>query len=80
MWRSFFVAVGICLVILGVESLLLDRVILNVAEKSNQAPGLFNAPLKQREIVPRDWAPWSFLTSGAVMILYSGTLRKADGK
>ncbi len=39
MWRSFFVAVGICLVILGVESLLLDRVILNVAEKSNQAPG-----------------------------------------
>jgi hypothetical protein len=79
MWRSFFIAIGICLVILGVESLVLDRVVLNIAEKPQQG-SFFNVPPKPQEIVPRDWAPWSFLTSGAVMILYSGTLRKPDGK
>lgn len=80
MWRSFFIAIGICLLILGVESLVLDRVVLNITDKPAEQIGLIGIPAKQREIVPRDWAPWSLLTSGAVMILYSGTLAKGEGK
>lgn len=78
MWRSFFTAVGICLVILGVEALVVDRVTLNSTEKTaNQ--GLF-ATSKAKEVIPPDWAPWSFLSSGAITILYSATLRKEGGK
>ena len=82
MWRAFFLAIGITLCIWGVECLVLDRAILaaeappeetnsNTLNYYNPAPQLTT---KKREIVPPEWAPWSLMSSGAVIILYSFTL------
>jgi hypothetical protein len=82
MWRAFFLAIGITLCIWGAECLVLDRAILaaeappaesaeNTLNYYNPAPQLTKS---KREIVPPEWAPWSLMSSGAVIILYSFTL------
>jgi hypothetical protein len=63
MWRSFFLAVGVFLVILGAESLAIDKAILARSQGMT-------------DIVPPEWAPWSLLSAGAVVILYSFTIPK----
>jgi hypothetical protein len=76
MWRAFFLAVGATLCILGVECLGVQEVVLkarvptpktetNVLGASSSALG------PQRKIVPPDYAPWSLLGLGAVVILYA---------
>lgn len=34
------------------------------------------APLASRDIEPPEWAPWSLLSSGAVIILYALTINR----
>jgi len=63
MWRSFFLAVGITLLIVGAEFLIVDSAMM-VAEGG---PKSFKPP---------EWAPWSLLSSGAIVILYSFTIPK----
>jgi hypothetical protein len=65
MFRSLFLAVGLFLLVLGVESMLIDQATL--ANPGDQGPS---------EIVvsPPDWVPWSLVSAGAVTILYSYTL------
>ncbi len=68
MWRSFFLAIGVYACLLGVEALAVEKAVLKrdiTAE--NQAA-------VQREIAPPDWAPWSMMGAGAVVVLYSFTL------
>ncbi len=62
MWRSFFLAVGVFLFILGAEALVVERAVLNRGDAAN--------------IIPPEWAPWSLLSAGAVVILYSFTIPK----
>ena len=64
MWRSLFLAVGIFTLLLGLEALLVER-----ATFANHGE-----PAATRELVPADWAPWSLLSAGSVVILYSFTL------
>jgi hypothetical protein len=66
MWRSFFLAIGTYCCLLGVEALALEKAVLKVGTGSLQA--------STREIVPPDWAPWSMLAGGAVVMLYSFTI------
>ncbi len=66
MWRSFFLAVGVYVCLLGVQALAVERAMLK-PDVASQA-GL------QREIVPPDWAPWSLIGGGAVVVLYSFTI------
>lgn len=68
MVRSFFLAVGLTAFLLGLECLVLDKAVL----KSN-AP-VANSVAVGRELRPADWAPWSLLSAGAVVILYSFTI------
>ncbi|MDX1962146.1 MAG: hypothetical protein SFX18_03270 [Pirellulales bacterium] len=68
MWRAFFLAVGIFAVILGVEFLIIEQATLI---SSRDIP---NAQTTQ--ISPPDWAPWSLMSAGVVVILYSFTLPK----
>jgi hypothetical protein len=68
MIRSFFLAIGIFALILGGECLVLDRAVLAPRGESTIEG------LTQREITPPEWAPWSLLSAGAVVILYSFTL------
>ena len=84
MWKAFFVALGITLCILGVECLVLDKAILK-REKSEtvsaSAQSLFRpqeATLDPKELKPEDWHPWSLLSSGAVIILYSFSIPRRN--
>ncbi|HTN77992.1 MAG TPA: hypothetical protein VL096_22225 [Pirellulaceae bacterium] len=78
MWRSFFLALGICLCIWGLECLVIEKAVLaGEAKQAEPSYGdMFNAQLApaKRELTPPEWAPWSLMSSGAVVILYSFTL------
>lgn len=80
MWRAMFLAVGFYLCVLGVECLAVERVMLKQTEeiKSDNATYLVAEPkvVRNRQIVPPEWAPWSFIGSGAVVMLYSFTIPK----
>lgn len=85
MWRSVFLAIGISLCILGVECLFVEKAVLANGEKAPAAAkisGLFSRPevSARREVKTKEWMPWSFMSSGAVIILYTLTLKKrAEG-
>ncbi|MEX0641226.1 MAG: hypothetical protein WD468_00915 [Pirellulales bacterium] len=66
MWRSFFLALGAYCCLLGVEALALERAVLKADTMGAQS--------SWREIVPPDWAPWSLMGAGAVVMLYSFTI------
>ena len=77
MWRAFFLGVGISLVILGAESLIVERAML--AETASRI--LESAELTGERIVNQsrvfnrpDWVPWSLLSAGILTILYSFSL------
>jgi hypothetical protein len=90
MWRAFFLALGIYLCILGAECLVIDNFVMAgeqsaAASEANPAPPgpatLFGAtapplPPARRDIQPADWAPWSLLSAGAVVILYALTINR----
>jgi len=77
MWRALFLAVGISLMILGVECLGVEKVKLRFRGPPPPPVSPFDneekaAPL--REVAPPPWVPWSLLSSGAVVCLYSFTI------
>jgi hypothetical protein len=65
MWRSFFLAIGVTVCLLGMETLAVERAVV----KSD-----LTRSASTHEVVPPDWAPWSLLAGGAVVVLYSFTL------
>ncbi len=78
MWRAFFLALGICLCIWGVECLVVEKAVLagEVRAAETDVESMFSATPAPaaREITPPEWAPWSLMSSGAVVILYSFTI------
>ncbi len=72
MWRSFFLAIGIFLCILGVECLAIEKAVLN--SQPQQESGFAVMRESPREITPPEWAPWTLMSSGAVVLLYSFTI------
>ena len=71
MWRSFFLALGAYCCLLGVEALAVEKAVLKITPSQRQSA--------TRDIVPPDWAPWSLLGAGAVVVLYSFTLPQRVG-
>jgi hypothetical protein len=83
MWRAVFLAVGIFLCILGAQCLVVDRFVMASDQPlpTEESPAtLFGAPpgapLATRDIEPADWAAWSFLSAGTVIILYALTINR----
>jgi hypothetical protein len=82
MWRAFFAAIGAILLILGGECLVVEKAVLASAPEKVEAPlSLFDDPYVSRpsvnrEVRPPEWAPWSLLSAGAVIMLYTFTLRR----
>jgi hypothetical protein len=78
MWRALFLAIGIVLCILGGECLLVEKAVLAQHKDAEApAPTAFMSPdaaPPPKEISPPEWAPWSLLSAGAVVLLYSYTL------
>jgi hypothetical protein len=86
MWRAFFSAVGIVLVILGVECLLIDSAVLAagvvddpMAMQQNAMFGGQLASTQNRVFRPAEWIPWSLLASGAVVMIYAISLKRSNG-
>lgn len=76
MIRSLFLALGLYCFLLGLECLFVEKAVLVAsggplgrAVANQVAPGA-------REFIPADWAPWSLMSTGAVVMLYTITLPK----
>lgn len=80
MWRAFFLAIGIYACVIGAECMVVERFVMaSERQPEPAAPVLFGATTFQkpaREVIPPEWAPWSLMSAGAVVILYSLTLNR----
>jgi hypothetical protein len=83
MWRAFFFAVGVFAVILGGQFLAVDKLVMTKQERAATRLLGMNMPgsmsLRNKEMTPPEWAPWSLLSFGAVTMLYSFTLNRGGG-
>lgn len=70
MWRSFFLAIGVFTILLGAECLAVETVTF----KPKTSNGQVVEPA--RTVRTPEWAPWSLMGAGAVVVLYSFTLPK----
>jgi hypothetical protein len=70
MLRAFFLAIGIFAFVLGLECLVIEKAVLNPSSDG----ALTQMAPTYREFVPAEWAPWSLLSGGAVVMLYSFTI------
>jgi hypothetical protein len=76
MWRALFLAVGVFLVLLGLQCLGVQKFILKAREPVlQQQTFVWRAQTPQlgpkKELIPPPWAPWSLMSTGAVVCLYS---------
>ena len=70
MVRALFLALGLSCCILGAEFLAIETAVLHQALREGGS----------RSISPPEWAPWSLLSGGIVVLLYSFTIpRRAQG-
>jgi hypothetical protein len=77
MWRSFFLAIGFFVILLGMECLGVETVNLKIREAPPAPVSPFDTEPKvgaQKQLNPPAWAPWSLLGTGAVVCLYSFTI------
>lgn len=79
MWRSLFLALGLYVMLLGAECILVQEFRLRMHEPPAPQPSsLFPSEQPtvgpQRVLRPQPWVPWSFLSTGAVVCLYSFTI------
>jgi hypothetical protein len=65
MWRSLFLALGVASCVLGAEALFIDQAVLKKREGQTAT---------QKVVDPPEWAPWSLMAGGAVVVLYSFTI------
>jgi hypothetical protein len=79
MWRAFFLALGIYACIFGAECLVVESFVFagdQPAAPNGQAALFQSNATASRDWSPPEWAPWSLLSTGAVIILYSVTLSR----
>jgi hypothetical protein len=89
MWRAFFLAAGICFLLVGAQCLAVDRFVF----KSRLPPPPKDTFLSlasvtsepelgpHREVKTPDWAPYTLMSTGAIVCLYSFTIpRRMNGK
>lgn len=74
MLRAFFLAIGLSAFILGLECLVIDKAVLAPRADSAASAVAQEVAPAVREVVPPEWAPWSLLSGGAVVMLYSFTI------
>ena len=83
MWRAFFAAIGAALLILGGECLVVEKAVFaSLPKKATVPTSPFDdppaaQPPANREFRPPEWAPWSLLSAGTVIILYTFTLKRS---
>ncbi len=83
MKRSFFLAIGITLLLFGLQSMALEKVVLKM--KDDLPPPISKSDTGPRvapnvELTPPAWCPYSLVTTGTVVCIYCFTLPKRFGK
>ncbi|MGQ9605294.1 MAG: hypothetical protein ACUVTW_03770 [Thermogutta sp.] len=74
MMRAFFLAVGLFVVFLGVQTLGIQRFELKARENAPPIAAASDAaPGPRRILEPKPWVPWSLMSTGAVVSLYAVT-------
>jgi hypothetical protein len=79
MWRSLFLAIGVFLIILGAQCLGVAQFTLKIRDEPAASTNLFDSTPSlgaQKQVAPPPWAPWSLMSTGAVVCLYSFTIPK----
>jgi hypothetical protein len=76
MLRAFFLAMGICCLVLGLECLVVEKAEMSGGGGSSTTSFARQAMPNYREVEPPEWAPWSLMSVGAVVILYTFTIPK----
>lgn len=79
MWRSFFLALGITLVLFGLQGMAVEKVVTKFKDDPPPKTSQWDNEPKIAppvEISPPPWAPYSLLSTGTVVCLYSFTLPK----
>ncbi len=74
MLRAFFLALGVSAFIMGLECLVIDKAVLVPSREATASALAQQVAPSTREVTPAEWAPWSLLSGGAVVMLYSFTL------
>ena len=85
MWRSFFIALGISIAILGCEGLLIDKAVVRwpsaeppPASFFQGLPSTGSAPAASstRVIQPTDPRCWFLITAGVLVVVYTVAVTK----
>jgi hypothetical protein len=86
MWRSFFLAIGITTIVLGLECQVVEKAVLaddfsivGTRVKDDLFADLPQTTIVKRIVTPPEWAPWSLMSVGAIIVLYAVTLRPSGG-
>lgn len=79
MWRSLFLAVGIMVIVLGIETMFIESASVYAAAESTATdfvdPG--TTPAQTTKVwQPGEKFPWAMIAIGAIIILYAITLPK----
>jgi hypothetical protein len=76
MWKAMFLAIGIFMMLLGVQCLGVSKFTLNLHDSPPAPTSLWDSPTEgaQRTVTPRPWTPWTLISTGAVVCLYCFTI------
>ena len=75
MWRAIFLSLGIFVFIVGAECLGVQKFVLKAQQQVVQGTAGEKLQLgPNRVLTPPDWAPWSLMSTGAVVCLYCFTV------
>ncbi len=85
MWRTFFIAGGVALCIMGAECMVVDRFVLAdsvkksgpfiTTEEYTSWESDLPTTAERRVLVPPEWAPWGLLSAGVMVVLYSASFQ-----
>jgi hypothetical protein len=80
-----FLAIGAYLMLLGAQGLAVEKVVLKARDPAAETTDLWGnrqvQPGGAKTLQPPDWVPWTLMSTGAVVCIYSFTLpRWASGK
>lgn len=89
MGRPLCFALGLTVFLFGIECLVMEKAVLRARNEPGFDPGAYtgfnqltgqeSALGANKEFVPKEWMPWTFLGAGAVAMIYTHTLGKSGG-
>lgn len=89
MGRPLCFALGLTTFLFGAECLLLEKAVLKARNAPEFDPIHYSglsaltggeSPIgANKEFVPKEWMPWTFMGAGAVAMIYTATLGKSAG-